>query len=75
MTTTSIKRIAFADSVLLQRIGRYLEEHAARQERARQIRETRRELSRLSDRELADLGMHRAGIPRIAREAVDANPR
>jgi uncharacterized protein YjiS (DUF1127 family) len=32
----------------------------------------RRELSRLNDRELADIGINRADIPAIAREAVQS---
>lgn len=32
--------------------------------------QTRRELNLLTDRELADLGILRADIPRIAREAI-----
>ncbi|MEZ5824403.1 MAG: DUF1127 domain-containing protein [Geminicoccaceae bacterium] len=34
-------------------------------------RNTIEELSRLSGRELEDLGIHRCDIPRIARDAVD----
>lgn len=70
MTVDTIKRHAFADSTLLHRIGAYLEDLAARRALGRQIRETRLELSRLSDRELADLGIHRSNISRIAREAT-----
>ncbi|WP_116084382.1 DUF1127 domain-containing protein [Tropicimonas sp. IMCC34011] len=33
-------------------------------------RQTRRELSNLTDRELADLGMHRSNIEGISREAA-----
>lgn len=35
-----------------------------------QFKQTVRELSRLSDYELADLGIHRSEIPRVAREAL-----
>ncbi|MEM9047244.1 MAG: DUF1127 domain-containing protein [Pseudomonadota bacterium] len=70
MTADTIRRHAFAESRLLQRIGAYLETLAEERARNRIIRETRIELSKLSDRELADLGIHRAAIPRIAREAT-----
>lgn len=36
----------------------------------RRYRETCNELSRLSQRELADLGISRADIPSIARQAI-----
>jgi uncharacterized protein YjiS (DUF1127 family) len=36
----------------------------------RRYRETYNELTRLTDRELADLGINRADIGRIARQAV-----
>ena len=45
----------------------------ARWARDRMIRQTRRELSRLSDRELADLGLHRAMIERVVYHAVEKN--
>lgn len=34
------------------------------------VQATKRELSRLSNRELADIGISRADIPRLAREAA-----
>ncbi|SPJ23898.1 hypothetical protein PAA8504_01717 [Palleronia abyssalis] len=37
------------------------------------FRQTRRELNELSDRELADLGLHRSGITAVAREAAYGN--
>jgi uncharacterized protein YjiS (DUF1127 family) len=36
----------------------------------RKFRETYNELSRLSSRELADLGIHRGEIERVAKQAV-----
>lgn len=41
--------------------------------RQRVFRQTLRELDALSDRELSDLGMHRADIETIAREAAFGN--
>lgn len=42
----------------------------ARFARHRLYRQTLAEMQALSNRELADLGMHRSEIPRIARQAV-----
>lgn len=38
--------------------------------RYNQVRNTYRELSRLNDRELQDIGIHRGDIPRLARSAI-----
>lgn len=37
----------------------------------RKYRSTVRELSRLSNRELQDLGIHRSDIPRVAKVSID----
>jgi uncharacterized protein YjiS (DUF1127 family) len=36
----------------------------------RKYRQTRNELARMSDRELSDIGVNRADIARIARQAI-----
>ncbi len=41
-------------------------------QRWKQYNESVRELSRLSDRELADIGINRSNIPRAAWEATEA---
>lgn len=44
---------------------------SARLARYRAYRRTVEELTQLSDRDLADMGMHRSNIAQIAREATD----
>lgn len=46
-----------------------------RTRRWRHYRQTLAELERLSDRELADIGMFRCDLPRIARESAKFVPR
>ncbi|MGC1205545.1 MAG: DUF1127 domain-containing protein [Flavobacteriaceae bacterium] len=55
---------------LLARIGTAFDALATRYKKYRLYRETRDGLSALSNRELADLGLHRADITRVAREAT-----
>ena len=51
-------------------IARYLDTAAERHATRRIYRTTLRELSALSNRELADLGLHRSELKRIAWEAA-----
>lgn len=55
---------------LTDRIAGMARELADRWRRYRVFRETMRELEALSDRDLADLGIHRSQIASIAREAA-----
>jgi uncharacterized protein YjiS (DUF1127 family) len=67
MTTLSlVQALPLRGGVLAALAARYREAMA----RHRAFVETRRELNWLSDRELADLGMMRCDIDRIAREAA-----
>lgn len=56
---------AASGPTLLERLGAWLEEQRA-------YRKTVAELERMDDRELADIGMSRVDIRRIAREAARA---
>jgi uncharacterized protein YjiS (DUF1127 family) len=61
----------FDQSGLKARVQRFrdmLDERAARRDA---YRRTVRELHACSDRDLADLGIHRSDIPRIAAQAAD----
>ncbi len=58
-------RPAFAD-----RFGALLRDLRAAYEESKLVRRTERELSALSDRDLADLGISRFDIRRIARESA-----
>ncbi|MEL6450975.1 MAG: DUF1127 domain-containing protein [Pseudomonadota bacterium] len=51
-------------------VAHYFETAAARHAQARVYRTTMAELSALSNRELADLGMHRSELKRVAWEAA-----
>jgi uncharacterized protein YjiS (DUF1127 family) len=62
---------AHEGATLGQRLGQLREELSARLAWHRNYRRTLDELENLSDRELADIGIHRSLIPEIAREAAD----
>lgn len=51
-------------------LPRFIATIRARLAEAREIRRIESELSQMSDRELADIGIHRSAIARIARESV-----
>ncbi|MCT4610239.1 MAG: DUF1127 domain-containing protein [Pelagimonas sp.] len=55
------------------RIGGMITEMRARLERRRQFKRTLREMSSLSSRELADLGLNRSEIKRVAYQAAYEN--
>ncbi|SFP02518.1 DUF1127 domain-containing protein [Tranquillimonas alkanivorans] len=58
---------------LLDRIASFLKDAGERLERYRLYRRTLTELDALSNRELADLGIGRSGIRRVAYEAAYQN--
>lgn len=64
-TTTSVPT-----SSLLSRIGSVFDAMATRYKQHRMYRETHDGLSALSNRDLADLGLSRSDIKRIAMEAA-----
>ena len=66
--TTLLSRLA---SDVRQAARDYSQGLAESRERARAIRRTMRELNALTDRDLADLGILRADIGRIARQSVE----
>lgn len=55
---------------LSERIGEVVVALRDRWQRGRVFRETLRELNALSDRDLADLGIHRSQIGAVAKEAA-----
>lgn len=55
---------------LKARFSQWLEQFSEQRKLAREYRRTFNELDALRDRELADLGIARADISRIARESV-----
>lgn len=59
-----------ANVPLMQRITEALHTWTAKSGKRAAYRRTLREMSQLSNRELADLGIHRSEIKRIAYEAV-----
>lgn len=61
----------FDGLALGQRAGHLRESLSARLTWYRNYRRTLDELAQLSDRDLADLGMHRSLIREVAREAAD----
>ncbi len=64
-TTTAVNTSFFA------RIGSAFDALATRYKQHRQYRETLDGLSALSNRELADLGLYRGDLRRVAREAAE----
>ncbi len=66
---TQTRRSTAGDS-LGQRLAAIRQELSDRLARRRLYRQTLNELSALSDRELADLGLHRSQIAEVAIEAV-----
>ncbi len=69
MTLTNIIPAPFA----LNRFEGFRSDLRARYGAWKVYRQTRDELNALSDRELADLGMHRSGITAVAMEAAYNN--
>ena len=61
---------ATTTTTILSRLQHFLADTATRYRSYRLYRETLNELSGLSDRELADLGLHRSQIRDVARSAV-----
>jgi uncharacterized protein YjiS (DUF1127 family) len=59
-----------AEYGLRARLSGWLESLAARHTQYRLYRQTHAELSRLTDRELADLGLHRTQISSVAAQAA-----
>lgn len=62
-----------ADIGLRARLSGLFENAAARYAQYRLYRKTYDELNRLSDRDLADLGLHRASIATVAADAAYGN--
>lgn len=56
---------------VVAKVSTFVEEQRAERTKQRQIRATINELSALSNRDLADLGMSRSEIGRVARQAVE----
>lgn len=62
-----------ANAGIMDRLTGFIAEYKERAQRARIYRTTRDELNALSGRELADLGISRSEIKRIAYEAAYQN--
>lgn len=69
MALTNIIHAPFAEN----RFGALRQELQARYGAWKVYRQTRDELAALSDRELADLGLHRSGINAVAMESAYGN--
>lgn len=67
MTYVQITHPADWSGGLLSRLFARLSEHVARR---RSMAQTIAELAALSDRDLADIGLHRGDIPAVARRAL-----
>lgn len=70
MTTHELTR-SIVGETLARQLSRFVSRHVEARRRRAEIRQTMHELHAMSDRDLADLGIHPCDIPRIAREAVD----
>ena len=70
MTYTTHSDRAFSGASLWQRLSDLRARLAERRAQDQAYRTTMRELSAQSDRDLTDLGIHRADIHAIAQEAV-----
>ena len=62
--------VSSANAGVIDRVRAVVAEFKERAQRGRVYRATRTELNNLSERELADLGIHRSEIKRIAYEAA-----
>jgi uncharacterized protein YjiS (DUF1127 family) len=70
MHMASVNDFLAPRSTLAARLTAVVESVRAARARRAVYRETYAELARLSDRDLADLGLHRAEIDQIARDAA-----
>ena len=70
MATTTHNTAYVARPTFGERFNAVLRDLRARYEEAKLVRRTEAELLALTDRDLADLGISRYDIPRIAREAA-----
>lgn len=70
MATTTHHSAIATRPALADRFAALLQNLRARHEENKLVRRTERELSALNDRDLADLGISRFDIPRIARDSV-----
>lgn len=70
MTTTTQQTRTFNPGPLSLQVDKLWAEFRRRRAINRALVQTRNELSALTDRELLDLGLLRADIDRVAREAV-----
>ncbi|MHA3977651.1 DUF1127 domain-containing protein [Halovulum sp. GXIMD14794] len=70
MATTTHNTAYAARPTFGERFNAVLRDLRARYEEAKLVRRTEAELLALTDRDLADLGISRYDIPRIAREAA-----
>lgn len=65
-----VNEVNSIESGLLRRLSNAVANYREMRQRNRVFRQTRRELNALTERELADLGIARSMITRIAREAA-----
>ena len=65
-----VNQVTAQNSSFMARVAAMFERFAAKQRQNRLYRETYNGLNALTDRELADLGLHRSELTRVAREAV-----
>jgi len=65
-----VNEVNSIESGLFRRLSNAVANYREMRQRNRVFRQTRRELNALTERELADLGIARSMITRIAREAA-----
>jgi len=65
-----VNEVHSVESGLFRRLSNAVTNYREMRQRNRVFRQTRRELNALTERELADLGIARSMITRIAREAA-----
>jgi len=65
-----VNEVNSIESGLFRRLSNAVTNYREMRQRNRVFRQTRRELNALTERELADLGIARSMITRIAREAA-----